>query len=322
MPQRAPAADRIHRLARLALGALLAACAPADRDASDDTTSGPPAASDSVIVTDLAGRTVRLPEPASRVVALLPSANDALLAMGAGAAIVARTSYDEDPRLADRPSVGGGLDPSIETLLALRPDMVITWNGGAHDVLRTRLATAGIQTFSIGTQDTTALLIGIQRLGLLTGHTVAADSLARSLSADFAAVAASVAGRAPVRVMYALSTDPPMTAGRGTFIDELIGVAGGENIFADLNGFPAVGLEEVVRRDPDALLIPVAPGNERARLAQLRALPGWRELRAVRDGRVVMVSSALLDRPGPTSGEAVRRIRDGLHPAVPAAAGR
>ncbi len=295
----------------VALALLVACSAPQDRAASDSATAR---LGDSVIVTDLAGRTVRLAGPARRVVALLPSANDALLAIGAGEAIVARTTYDEDPRLADRPSVGGGLDPSIETLLALTPDLVITWDGGAHDVLRTRLTGAGIQTFSIGTQDTTALLAGIERLGVLTGRAEAADSLAQALSADFAAVAASVRGRAPVRVMFALSTDPPMTAGAGTFIDELIGVAGGENAFAELRGFPTVGLEEVVRRDPDALLIPVSPGNEAARLAQLRALPGWRELRAVREGRVVMVSSELLDRPGPASGEAVRQIRDGLHP--------
>lgn len=309
--QRRQQLSALHLGSALAAALLVACSAPQDRAATDSAASGQ---SDSVIVTDFAGRTVRLAGPARRIVALLPSANDALLAMGAGEAIVARTTYDEDPRLAERPSVGGGLDPSIEALLALAPDVVITWDGGAHDVLRTRLTAAGIQTFSIGTQDTTALFAGIARLGVLTGHASAADSLGGALSADFAAVVASVAGRAPVRVMYALSTDPPMTAGRGTFIDELIGVAGGENVFAELSGFPAVGLEEVVRRDPDALLIPVSPGNEVARLAQLRALPGWRELRAVREGRVVMVSSDLLDRPGPASGEAVRQIRDGLHP--------
>lgn len=269
---------------------------------------------------DQGGDTVRLPRPAARVIAVLPSVNELLLAMGAGARIVARTDYDDDPSLAELPSIGGGLDPSLEALLVLRPELVVTWGGRAHDALRNRLEAVGIETFGVGTQDTSEIFRSIHALGVLTGHEREADSLHGSLSAELAEVAGSVEGLSRPSVLYALSIDPPMTAGPHTYVSELIGVAGGRNVFADLaNDFPSVGMEEIVRRDPDVLLLPTGARGAEARLAQLRRTPGWRDLRAVRDGRVVAISTELLDRPGPHMGEVARLMRDGFHPEASAA---
>lgn len=257
---------------------------------------------------------MRLPGPAERVVAVLPSVNEFLLAMGAGDLIVARTDYDVQPELASLPSIGGGLDPSLEVLLDLRPDLVVTWHGPAHDMLRERLRSVGIATFGVGTQDTAEVFRSVHALGVLTGRVREADSVRAAISAEFAAIAASVQGMRRPGVLYALSIAPPMTTGPRTYVSELTGVAGGINVFADLgNDFPSISLEEIVRRDPDFILLPADPASVEARIAMLERTPGWSGLRAVRERNVIAISSLLLDRPGPHMGMVARMIHEGLH---------
>ncbi len=267
-----------------------------------------------VVAVDQAGDTVRLPRPAERVVAVLPSVNEFLLAMGAGDLIVARTDYDVQPELASLASIGGGLDPSLEVLLDLRPDLVVTWHGPAHDRLRERLRSVGIATFGVGTQDTAEVFRSVHALGVLTGRAREADSVRAAISAEFAEIAASVQGTRRPGVLYALSITPPMTTGPRTYVSELIGVAGGTNVFADLgNDFPSISLEEIVRREPDFILLPADSASVESRMAMLERTPGWSGLRAVRERNVIAISSLLLDRPGPYMGMVARMIHDGLH---------
>lgn len=267
-----------------------------------------------MVAEDKGGHTVRLDAPAARVIAVLPSVNELLIAMGAELLIVARTDYDTHPAIADLPSIGGGLDPSIEALISLRPDLFVAWGGRAHDRMRERLEASGIATFGVGTQDTADVFQSIRALGTLTGFDREADSLHSAISAEFAEVAESVSGMTRPTVLYALSVDPPMTTSAGTFVSELIGVAGGINLFDDLaNDFPSVGLEEIVRRNPDFILLPTGTLSEAQRLERLRSTAGWRDLSAVREGRIITVPSSILDRPGPRMGEVARIIRDGLH---------
>lgn len=291
---------------RVGILGVVAACSPADSGSS--TVAG------RIVAEDKGGHTVRLDAPATRVVAVLPSVNELLVAMGAQAVIVARTDYDTHPALAALPSIGGGLDPSVEMLISLRPDLFVAWGGRAHDTMRRRLEASGIATFGVGTQDTTDIFQSIHALGVLTGFDREADSLHAALSAELAATAESVRGLSRPTVLYALSVDPPMTTSAGTYVSELIAVAGGRNLFDDLgNDFPSVGLEEIVRRDPDFILLPTGTLSEAQRVERLRATAGWRDLSAVREGRIITVPSTILDVPGPRMGEAARMIRDGLH---------
>lgn len=290
--------------------ALLAACggdSPARRSAAE-------AVGDPVAATDDNGRTVRLAGPARRVVSLVPSATETLLALGARERVVGRTRYDTDPRIADVPSVGGGLDPSVETLLSLRPDLVISWDAGKSPGLRERLEQAGIAVFEVETTDTADVFRNIERLGSLIGRRPASDSLAAAIRLDLRAVRAAVAGRRRPSVLYVVWSDPPTTAGPNTFITQVIGLAGGRTIFPDLRAdWPQVSMEEIVRRQPELVLLPVGE-NRRHSLRRLLDAPGWRELEAVREGRIVEVPADLLSRPGPHLAQAARAMRAALHP--------
>lgn len=306
---------RMRRPAALPLLALLAACAGDAPAPADTGASAAPAAA--VAAVDDDGDTVRLARPARRVIGLVPSVTDVALALGAGDRLVGRTRYDVRPEVAGLPSVGGGLDPSVEAIVGLRPDLVVTWQDDEADATIGRIAAAGIPTFALRTEDTTGAFAALARLGHLLGRDSAAAATAAAIRRDFAQVRASVAGRARPRVFYAVGTAPPMTAGPQTFVGQLLGLAGGTSVFDDVRQpWPQVSIEEIVRRDPDAIVLPVFGDDGAARAAALRTLPGWRELRAVREGRVLVVPVELMNRPGPGMGRAARLLRDLLHPEV------
>ncbi|HEX5580814.1 MAG TPA: helical backbone metal receptor, partial [Gemmatimonadaceae bacterium] len=229
--------------------------------------------------------------------------------------IVGRTRYDDAPEVQHLPSVGGGLDPSLEALAALRPELVLAWELTPGAGTRGQVEALGVPTFALQTPDTTTLFRTVERLGHLTGRDSGAAALAARLRAELDSVRRMADAAPRRRVFYVVSTSPAMTAGPDTFVGQLLSLAGGDNIFPEAGaGWPTVSLEEIVRRDPELIVLPVGedPTNS---LAELRARPGWREIPAVRDGRVVTVPAGVVNRPGPRVGEAARMLygamRDG-----------
>jgi iron complex transport system substrate-binding protein len=304
---------RIASAAALA-AALLAACG--ERGSDGARASAPPAADSAVSLVDDAGRTVTLRGPARRIVALVPSVTETVVALGAADRLVARTDFDHGPAVDRLPSIGGGLDPSVETLVSLHPDLVLGWETNGRPELRNRLTALGIPVFSIKTEDTTDVFRAVRSLGRLTGRAGAADSLAASLRAELAAVRASVAGASRPTVFYMAWNDPPLTAGPRTFISQVIEVAGGRNVFADATAlWPTVSLEEIVRRQPEVVVVPVGEQGSK-RVEELRRAAGWRELRALQGGRGVVVPAEVVNQPGPRLGEAARAMRDAIHPEL------
>ena len=265
-------------------------------------------------VTDDAGDIVRLAAPARRVISLVPSATETIIAIGAVDRIVGRTRYDVAPEIATVPSVGGTIDPSIESVVALRPDLVIGWDTDKRRQVRTKLATLGIPVLSLRTQDTSDVFHGISHLGRLLGRDTAASRLAASIRSQLDSVRLEVTGQ-PVRsVLFVVYPDPPMTAGTHTFIDELIGLAGGRSVFSDLSQlWPTISMEEIVRRRPDLLIVPQGELKDDS-LARFRSRPGWRDLAAVRAGRVATVPANLVQRPGANIGNAARALQAAIHP--------
>ena len=280
---------------------------PGERTASD----GPGGASRVVEVVDDAGRQVRLAEPARRVVSLVPSVTETIVALGGIDRLVARTRYDLDPALAHLPSLGGGLDPSIEAIVDLAPDLVIAWNARDDRILAPRLRDVGIPVYAAAIEDTAAIFSTFDRIGRLLGAGAAADSLAAALRDTLRAVAGDVpAGPRPTAI-YLIVGDPPRVAGHATFIGQALALAGADPAFPDLEEpWPTVSLEAVVARDPDVVVLPVGGGL--AGRGELERRPGWRDLPAVRAGRIVEIEADLLARPGPALGSAARALRQGL----------
>jgi iron complex transport system substrate-binding protein len=310
------AAARVARTAAFVAiaAALLTACrGDARRDDARHTT--PPAAAP-LTITDDAGGAIHLAHPARRIISLVPSATETLIAVGAGPDIVGRTRYDVAPAIAAVPSVGGGIDPSVEAIVALHPDLVVAWDDDQRADMRAQLASLGIPVFALRTEDTSDVFRGIANLGRLTAHDSAARAVVAAIHAQLDSVRQSVVGRPTPSALFVVYTNPPMTAGPMTFIGQLIGLAGGRSIFADATAlWPTVAMEQIVRRQPDVIIMPTGEFSQNA-VDALRARAGWRDLRAVRDGRVVTVSADLVNRPGPNIAVAARALRDALHPEL------
>jgi len=288
------AVRRIFYLAAVAsLPLVLQSCA-------DDASRGRPAEA-----------TARTP---TRIISLIPSATEIILSLGAADRLIARTEFDHDPRLADLPSVGRGLSPSLEHLVSLDPDLVITWPDNASRSLNSRLAELGVTVYSPESQSLADIYEAIRRIGSLLALTNRADSLASNIRRRLAAVHDAVEGRERPAVLYIIWHEPPTVAGPGTYIDELISIAGGRNVFHDAPAlWPQVSIEEVVRRDPDILVVPVSAENPLSP-AVLREATGWREMRAVRQRDIASVDGDLFNRPGPRIVEAAELLARIFHP--------
>jgi len=260
------------------------------------------------------GERVFLNRPAERVVSLIPGRTDAILALGAGGSLVARTRYDEDPRLAGLPSMQDALTPSVEWLVEQRPDLVIAWPDRQSRSVVTRLRDMGIPVYASNVETIEDVRRALAALGRLLGRGTEADSILAVLDTTITGVRRAVAGLPVVRVMYLIGIDPPMAAGSGTFIDEMITMAGGENVVHDASSrWPPVSLEQILARQPDVLLIGVE-SSPAAVLDRLNAMPGMSSVKAVRDGRVRVLDASLFNRPGPSIIEALQVLATAIHP--------
>jgi iron complex transport system substrate-binding protein len=254
---------------------------------------------DSVVVTDADGHRVALPGPALRIVSLVPSATLTLGALGARGSLVARTDFDTASWAAALPSVGGGLHPSIEAIVATRPDLVIRFGGSQDTRTPARLHDFGIPQLAIRPDRIGDIFHIVTLLGAVTGRGAAADSLVRSLRSQLDDVRRSVAGLPRVRTVYILGGSPPWVAGPGTYIDELITLAGGVNVFSDLGTkYASVSPEELVARHIDVVLTPHGSDFDRRLVA----------------GVPVREVSGALELPGPAVAEAARDVAHLLHP--------
>jgi iron complex transport system substrate-binding protein len=286
---------------------LLAACG------SDRAASRGASADSAIVLVDDVGDTVRLAGPARRIVSLKPSLTETVVAIGGIGALVGRSDFDEQPEVQGIPSIGGALEPNLEVLAGMRPDLVLVWES-TKPAVRDRIHALGIPTFAMQSLDTTDVFRSFDRLGALLGLRAGADSVANGIRAELRAVAASVQGLPRPSTFVVVWNDPPMTAGPDTYLGQLISVAGGEPVFPELGKqFANVAMEEIVRRQPQVVILPQGE-DDKLRADLVRSAPGWRDLRAMQGAGPARVPSDLVSRAGPTLGEAARRLRDAIHP--------
>ena len=203
-----------------------------------------------VVITDASGRAVRFDHPPARVLSLVPTVTRMLVELGAGEALVGRTDYDTLAVVRALPSVGGGLQPDLELLLTLRPELVIRFEGAQDPVTGVALDERGIPHLAVRPDQIEDVRTIVHQMGKIMGRSEAADTLVADLDRQLADVRARVAGAERPRVAYVLGGTPPWVAGPGTFIADLLDVAGGENVFADLDRlYGPVSLEELITRD-------------------------------------------------------------------------
>jgi len=263
------------------------------------------------------GRTVALAAPARRIVSLSPSTTEIVFALGLGGRLVGRTTWcDYPPAAAAVPDVGNGLEPNVEAVAARRPDLVLLYASPANRLAAERLASMGIAAVGIKLDRSPDVGRAARLVGALSGAGAAADSLVVAFDSSLAAAAraaAGGAGRRP-RLYVHVWADPPVTVGRGSYLNEILAAAGAENVFADVAAPSAtVSLEAIARRDPDAIVVLAA---DTLAAPPLAGRAPWRVVRAAREGRYLLLEGSLYGRPSPRMPWAVRdlsaRLRRGV----------
>ena len=258
------------------------------------------------------GDTISLASPAHRIVSLNPSTTELLFAIGAGNRLVGRTTYDMWPVAARAiPDLGPGLRPNVEAVLATRPDLVVLYASDDNRDAARRLRAAGVTTAAFRVDRVADFERVTLALGVLTGDSVAARTTVDSVRRTLDRVRSATASLSRPSVFWPLYDQPLLATGGGSYLNELIEVAGGSNIYGFMKEpSPRITFEDLLRRDPDVVL--ASPESRERYLAD----PRWRSLRAVREGRLLAVDTTLVLRPGPRLGEAARSFARLLHPGV------
>jgi ABC-type Fe3+-hydroxamate transport system substrate-binding protein len=253
------------------------------------------------------------------VISLSPALSGVIVALGARERLVGVDQYSlELPELGDLPSLGGLFAADLERAVELRPDLVVGTRSEQQQAFFAALRARGVRCEEIETGGRLDdVLAAFRQLGRLLALDASAEALISRVRADLDAVAASVAGRAPRSVALVLDADPLYVAGGGGFVSELIEIAGGRNVFADLGGaYPRVSLEVLAARAPDVLLdASLTPG--RADPAAERA--AWQRFGWVR--RVEFLPFGPATRPGADLARGAAQIRDAIHPEAAGAGG-
>lgn len=269
--------------------------------------------SGNLLVTDDAGRTIALARPPARIVSLSPAVTEVLFALGVGGRLVGRTTWcDYPPAARQIPSVGDGLNPNIEAVVARHPDLVVLYRSALNETAATQLTRLGIPAVVVQ-QDR---LEDIARAARLLGHLTGADRAGDSLAGALEQLVASARALPQTRVAFVVWDNPPVVIGAGSYLDELAGLAGAANVFHDIAAASAtVGLETIVTRDPD--LIVVLRDSATAEPPGFIRRPEWQVVRAVRQARIVYLTGSLFARPGPRAAEAMAEFRRRLEEATP-----
>lgn len=259
-------------------------------------------------------------QPARRIVSLVPALTEALFAIGAGPQVVGVSSFDEFPlEVKTRPTVGALLDPDLERIFTLRPDLVIVY--GSQSDLQLQLSRAGIRTFSYRHGGIRTTLDTIRQLGEATSHQSEAGELISSLQRRLDAVRARVRGRARPRTLLVFERQPGTlrevyASGGVGFLHEMLEIAGGRNVFADVTRESVqASVEMLLTSAPDVILEVRATALTGPRAAAERE--AWASLAsvpAVRQRRVYLLSGDHLVVPGPRLVEATEAFAHTLHP--------
>jgi len=276
-----------------------------------DNTTGPASRE----VTDETGRSVLIPQPVRRIVSLAPSATETLFALGLGDRIVGDTDFCDYPPEAKRKTrIGGPVDPNIEVIAALHPDLVVATPVNRIASVHS-LEQLGIPVYGTDPRSVEQVLTSTERLGELLGAGDAGRSLLANLRARLSQIDRRLAGLPPQTVMMVVWLDPLISVGRNTFLEDALRRAGAHSIIDTQQSWPNINLEEVIRLQPKYLIFSSDdPQQVQRQLAELQDRPAWRQLDAVRNRRFIVVPEAI-SHPSPRLVDGIEQLAAALYPS-------
>lgn len=265
-------------------------------------------------IRDGEGRTVTIPARPQRILSLAPSNTEILFALGLGERVVGVDTFSDYPAEARQlPRVGDLWNPNYEAMIALQPDLVLAI-GGSQKVWQ-KLEELGVPVVVIQPQTLADVIASIRQVGQMTGAVAPAEAVARDMEERLAEIQRRI-GYVTYRprVFWEVWHDPLMSAGPGSFFDDLIRLAGGVNLAGDAaSAWPEVSAEAIIAKDPEVILTTSAEWANDLRSGKL---PAWASTTAVRQGRIYVLEDNLVSRPGPRMIEGLEQVAKALMPLL------
>lgn len=264
-------------------------------------------------VTDEAGRRLRIPQRIDRVVSLAPNMTEIIYAIGAGNRLVGNTTFcNYPPEAVAVAKVGDTMQPNIESIIALRPQLVLVSTASQLEAFTKQMEQQNIAVYVTDPHDLEGVFRTIQTLGEILGESERASVVVKELRIRAETVYTAVRSREPVRVFYQASAKPLYTAGRDAFITDVIKRAGGKSVTADLEGaWPKYSDESALASEPEAIIMASFDSMNKDGMEVADSL---RNSPAAKNGRVYGINGDYLSRPGPRLVNGLEEMARKLHP--------
>jgi iron complex transport system substrate-binding protein len=269
----------------------------------------------SVEIVDDLGQKIVLDKPAERIIPLYGAFAEMLFSIGAGKAVIARTQADAyPPEVALLPSVGTHMNPNVEMILGLKPDLVIVSSSRREETPEiSRLLDSRIPVAVFSPKTFKEIFSVIERLGSISGHEKQASAFSENLAARLKAVRDKLTGiETRPKVFFEIRAEPLTGAGRGSIVDEILKAAGAQNAVDSDKAIVQYSLEALLLQDPDFYVLQRGPMNKNPIPPEKRA--HFDRLKCVRDGKVIIADEFSFSRPGPRCVDAVEQLAAALYP--------
>jgi iron complex transport system substrate-binding protein len=287
-------------------------CAGCKRAGPPAAVRGPDEAAAYREYADGTGRRVRLPAKPTRIISLAPNITETLYIVGAGDQLIGVTRQCDWPaQIEEKLRVGDLMNPNYEVIVAARPDLVIASTAGNDRSAVVKLAALGLPVYVTAPRSVDSIFESVGQIAHITGHAVEGDRVIGDMRRRLAAVAQRLEGTPRTKAFFVTWFDPLLAPGRNTFETGVLRLAGVDSISAEVDEFyPRFSLEQVLARDPDVILTVRHSGKQ---MPDLRRLPGWQRLRAVRSGRIYLLNE-VLQHPSPRFIDGLEELARLLYP--------
>ncbi len=268
--------------------------------------------------TDDLGRTVNIGKAPQRIVSHVPSITETLFALGLSDRLVGVSDYcDYPPDAKNKPSIGDYFNPSIENIVALEPDLVLT---DGHSESIKKLEALDIPFFTIDPKDIEGVMKDIELLGKITGAEKQAASLVSGMRQEILAVSSRVKDAPKIKTLYVVdTTNPavPWVAGPGSFIDAMVRLSGGDNVASSAkSAWAEFSIEAIVAADPEVIIVSEEAGGKSKTADDIRNSPAWQGISAVKNNRIRIVYADPVVRTGPRITQGLQLIAGAIHPEI------
>ncbi|RKD29089.1 ABC transporter substrate-binding protein [Thermohalobacter berrensis] len=265
-------------------------------------------------VKDDFGNEVKIEKLPMRIISLAPSHTEILFKLGLGDRVVGVTNYCDFPKEAkEKEKIGDLMNINVEKIIELEPDLVIQYGEGKEEI-NNQIRQAGIALLSYEPESIQEVIDLIKEIGKITGAQRAAELTTIEMTSKRDYIIEKVKDAKKPKVFYEVWDDPLMAAGPGSFIDELITLAGGENIAKDAKGkYPQFSLEKLIERNPQVYL---GAKEEGKTVEQIKTREGYEIIDAIKNDRVYLLEPNIISRPGPRIVDGLEIMAKTIHPEL------